>query len=250
MSENTSDRIGKLIGIGVGPGEPKYLTVEAILALKEAARVVAPCANNLEVGRAEATVLRAIEEGYLSEVSIDRVIIPMDGSSTNAYRDAAQNIAISLREGLDVALITLGDPHLYSTFTSFSAEIKKLIPSLIIETVPGIMAFQALASRFSLVLSDQEEALYLVTAHNSKTKLLEALDTANTSVVIYKGGREFPSIIDELKKRNRLSESIAGEKLGMDGEFLGSVDAFEGRDVGYLATMIVPPVRHENKEES
>jgi hypothetical protein len=47
---------GRLVGVGVGPGDPELLTVKGLGLLREADEVFVPVADTGEVGRAEATV--------------------------------------------------------------------------------------------------------------------------------------------------------------------------------------------------
>ena len=56
-----------------------------------------------------------------------------------------------LDAGERVALITLGDPNVYSTFSSVAERVAALRPRTPVRTEPGIMAFQELAARTGTV---------------------------------------------------------------------------------------------------
>ena len=61
---NQPDRIGCLLGIGVGPGDPELITVKAVRALQGCDVVLVPAteASGTGAGRAEAIVLAACPE--------------------------------------------------------------------------------------------------------------------------------------------------------------------------------------------
>ncbi len=48
---------GRLIGVGVGPGDPELVTVKGVRALEQADVVFVPVGDTGEMGRAEAVTL-------------------------------------------------------------------------------------------------------------------------------------------------------------------------------------------------
>jgi precorrin-2 methylase len=68
-------------------------------------------------------------------------------------------------------------------------------------------------------------------------------DRDDSTVVIYKGGRELPAVAASLARRSRLGAAVAGELLGQPGErCLALADLATGPG-SYLATAIVPARR-------
>lgn len=142
MSSDDTSRTGRLIGVGVGPGDPGLLTVRSIEVLRSADRVVAPSTAEDAVGRAEAIVREA-----LPGLPVKRLVFDMAAGRAASHQRAAEQLFSFLDAGDTVAFVTLGDPNIYSTFSALSSAVLEKRPALRIETVPGIMAFQELAAR-------------------------------------------------------------------------------------------------------
>jgi precorrin-2/cobalt-factor-2 C20-methyltransferase len=228
---------GRLVGVGVGPGDPDLVTVRAVVALRRADRVLAPATAIDAVGRAELIVRQAVPG-----VRIERV--PFAMSPSRAERDrsiatAAGTIAAYLDQG-EVAFVTLGDPLTYSTFSSVAAAVRARRPATVVEQVPGIMAFQALAARTGTTVTDESQRLVVRTALGGED-VREDLEDPHATVVLYKGGRRLPDLAEAATAAGRLDRAVAGELLGMPGERVGSLaDVAADGPASYLATVIVP----------
>lgn len=231
--------LGVLVGVGVGPGDPELLTAKAARVLREADRVFAPSVAVDAVGRAESIVRQGVPG-----LGVERLVFPMNGDATapgGAFGSAATRLAECLAGGERVAFVTLGDPNIYSTFSSLAGAVRARCPGVVVETVPGITAFQDLASRAGTVLLDGTERLSLVTALDGPSALDDALHDPGRAVVVYKGGRHVPAIARSLARAGRLEGAVLGELLGLPGErVVRASEAGEG-PATYLATVIVPP---------
>jgi len=233
----------RLIGVGVGPGDPELVTVKGVRVLQDADLVVVPVMDPLEQGRAEATVRANVDHDRLL-----RLVFALDdrGGATSerlsAWEAAADAVAAHLTEhGGTVAFATIGDPNVYSTFTYLADAVTERIPAVVIETVPGITAMQDLASRSGTVLCEGTESLALL----PMTAGVEAFEQALThfdSVVAYKGGRQMSAVREILERHGRLDDAVYGAALGLPDEQVGrAVDA--PADAPYLSTVLVPARR-------
>ena len=239
MKQERTAPAAVLVGVGVGPGDPGLVTLAAVDALRRADRVVAPSSALDAVGRAESVVRQVAPE-----VRVERLVFSMQGVEDRAQsqRRAAAGLLPALDAGMRVAFVTLGDPNIYSTFSSLAGEVRALRPGVAIETVPGIMAFQALAAATGTVLLDGTEALALVTALDGPEAVTEALSDPARAVIVYKGGRHLPAIAKRLAEAGRLDGAVMGELLGLPGQRVAPVADVADQPASYLATVVVPPV--------
>lgn len=234
--------MSRLIGVGVGPGDPELVTVKGVRVLQEADVVVVPVMDTMERGRAEATVLH-----YVGEENIVRVVFALNERTDRARREAAwdaagERVAGLLREHSAVAFATIGDPNVYSTFTYLAQTIDELVPGTAVETVPGITAMQDLAARSGAVLTEGTEPLTLVPVTAGSAALKEALDGPGT-VVAYKFGRLAAEVATALRETGRTEGAVWGSALGLPEESIRTAAELAEGPLPYLSTLIAPAPR-------
>jgi precorrin-2/cobalt-factor-2 C20-methyltransferase len=227
----------RLVGVGVGPGDPELVTVKAVRELREADVVFVPVTDTGEVGRAEATVLEYVDQARVRRL---RFAIHDDDARNTAWDSAGAEVADALRAG-SAAFATIGDPNIYSTFTYLAATVRELLPDVEIATVPGITAMQDLAARSGTVLVEGTETLALLPFTAGEDVLEQALSSFDT-VVAYKGGRRFDAVLDVVRRAGRLDDAVYGARLGLDGEQVQDAAQHTG-PAHYLSTLLVPARR-------
>jgi precorrin-2/cobalt-factor-2 C20-methyltransferase len=236
---------GRLVGVGVGPGDPDLLTLRAVTALRRADRVVAPSTATDAVGRAETIVRQAAPD-----VRVERApfaMHPDPAVRAESMRAIATTVAGHLDAGDEVAFITLGDPLTYSTFSALADAVLERRPGTTVEVVPGIMAFQSLAARTRTTLVDERQRLSVRTAVGDGDLVDDIVDDLTgdlhdptCTVVVYKGGRHLPRLAEVARSTGRAAGAVAGELLGMSGERVGDLSTLATGPAGYLATVILP----------
>ncbi|GAT80580.1 putative Precorrin-2 C20-methyltransferase [Streptomyces sp. F-3] len=236
------DVMSRLIGVGMGPGDPELVTVKGVNALRGADVVVVPVMDTGERGRAEATVLH-----YVPEEKVVRVVFALNERSDRARREAAwdaagERVAGLLARHACVAFATIGDPNVYSTFTYLAQTVAELVPGTVVETVPGITAMQDLAARSGAVLTEGTEPLTLVPVTAGPAVLKEALNGPGT-VVAYKFGRRAREVAEALRDSGRLEGAVWGSALGLPEESIRPATELDGTPLPYLSTLIAPARR-------
>jgi precorrin-2/cobalt-factor-2 C20-methyltransferase len=205
-----------LYGIGVGPGAADLLTLRAVSALRSADAVVAAASP-----RNERSLALDIAAPHLpSGVGVLRLDFPMTRAAESldsAWEANAGTVAAILREGKNVAFLTLGDPLIYSTFGYLMQTLERLAPDLPVEVIPGITSFQAAAAKTRSVLCQGEENLLLISGINSPERLGRALDAADSAVIL-KAYKNIANIHKALAERGLHRQAILVSLLGLAGE--------------------------------
>jgi precorrin-2/cobalt-factor-2 C20-methyltransferase len=240
--------VRRLIGVGVGPGDPELITVKAIRVLRTADLVLVPVLgrpgeeDRAETGRAEATVRAHVDDAVIRRVAFalndTGGVTPDRASAWDAAADAVTG-AFAAGAGT-VAFATLGDPALYSTFSYLAQSVTERDPGVTVETVPGITALQDLAARSGTVLAEGTESLVLLPLTAGPGALAEAL-AAHDTVVAYKLSAAGPleTVRKALAEVGRLDSAVFGARVGLAGEDIRPAASVEaGERVPYLATLI------------
>lgn len=201
-----SPALPTLVGVGIGPGDPDLVTVGALRWLRAAEVILVPETERRahRKGHAEEVVAAVVPEQL---DAIRKVRFSMDKDLANRQQvrdDAAEAAERAFGEGATcVAMASIGDPAVYSTFTYLADRVTALRPEVQVVTVPGITAMQAIAAATSTPLVTGDEVLALVPATAGKQRLEEVLALADT-VVIYKAGRTAPDVVARVKAAGKI----------------------------------------------
>lgn len=248
----------RLVGLGVGPGDPELLTLAGLRELTGASRVFVPVMSLDEQGRSEAVVRAHLP----ADAPVERLVFALNddvrGSQQrrNELWDAAgRQVAEHLREhGGSAVFATIGDPTIYSTFTYLADTVRRLLPDVEVVLSPGITAMQAAASAAGVHLVEGAESLTLVPVTREVTGLRAALRGGGT-VVAYKGGRRLDELRAEIEAAGALDRSVYAEHLGTQRARvlpLSEVTELYPSDrvaAPYLSTVVVLPPRGGRGEQ-
>ena len=225
---------GKLIGIGVGPGDTELLTLKAARVLKSVPVVFSPKSSKEKESIALSIVRPVLEERKdYKRLMLVEPIFPMiedKDELEKIWSNAAEMIAQYLDSGRDVAFITLGDTSIFSTYSYVQ---KKLFGRYEIETIPGITSFTACAAARNKALVEQNDILTIVPKiDNRLEKVLEYSD----SVVLMKASRNTSDLEATIEAKNRPKEIYSVQNCTRENEKI--IEGFSN-EKPYLTTTII-----------
>ncbi|MCF6311781.1 MAG: precorrin-2 C(20)-methyltransferase [Verrucomicrobiales bacterium] len=229
----------QLIGISVGPGDPELITVKALRVMRECDVLFAPQAKISDHSVAKGIVARF----DIPEQRFRTITFAMDRSRESLrsrYQQVADQIIEEIEAGKKVGFLTLGDALTFSTwiYTLDAVRIKR--PDLLIETIPGVTSYAALASQVQQPLGEQKERVLILPCPDDMENLRREIESHDL-VVLMKIGHRFDALLDLIKSMGLEGRCVLGRKVGMDGgevfEDLRSLPAIE--KLGYFSTMLI-----------
>ncbi len=224
---------GKLIGIGVGPGDAELLTIKALNILKKVDVVCAPKSAASKPSLALSIVQSFLDE-RVEEYQLLEPLFPMieDEKVLGEYWDnAAAQIHDKLDQGMDVAFVTLGDPTIYSTFSYINTRIKDKGFEVVI--IPGVTSFTGCAATAGISLGEKDEIIVIVPKVDERLeRILEYGDT----LVVMKTSRHSDMLEKMVKRDLRNKDIISVQNCGLKDE---KVFTDFVQDKKYLSTTIL-----------
>lgn len=230
--------IGRLYGVGVGPGAPDLLTLRAHRILSTAPVVVYPACKP----GASSYAWRIVREVVPPTAHVLGQVFPMSrdwASLVPIWRENARAIATHLRAGTDVAFVTEGDPMLFSTFLHIRELIAQECPEAVVEIVPGIPALSAAAALTGLPLGQGDQRIAIIPATWHEDRLEDVLRTWDV-VVLMKVARVYPKVLDVLAKTGRTSHAALVSRATAEQQIVTrDLEKFRDRRLNYLTLVLV-----------
>lgn len=236
---------GKLYGVSVGPGDPGLLTLKAKELIDKSAVVAYPVHKRGEDSTALDIVKGATD---LSGKKILELLFSMnpDDKVREACRsEAVKELTEALDSGMDVAMISLGDVGVYSTYMYVDEQVRNL--GYETEVIPGITSFCGGAAEARIPLMIGDEDLTVIPMAKKDNGRLDLFLASSDNLVVMKAWDSMQVLADLMEKNGiPLKNATVISNVGMEGEYIGPIDV--NRKYGYFTTVIVKKNRNEESK--
>ena len=238
---------GRLLGIGVGPGDPELITLKA-LRLLQSAPVVGYFVAKAKANKGQGGNAFGIIEQHLTEaqrrlplvypVTTEKLEPPLTYEDVIAdfYDTCAVQIAAELDAGRDVAVICEGDPFFYGSYMYLHDRLAERYEA---EVVPGVCSMLGCASVLGTPLVYRNQSLSVLSGVLPEEELEQRLRTAEAAVVM-KLGRNFDKVRRVLQRLGLAERAHYVERATMHNQHIVPLDQVDPLASPYFSMILVP----------
>ncbi len=234
-------KMGKIYGVGVGPGAVDLLSVRADKLVREAKYI----AFFRKAGRAGHA--RQIASTLLSKDVIELAMeypitteIPLSDKRysevlSEFYKKYSNKIISLSQTGIDLVILCEGDPFFYGSFMHIYSRVKDKCP---VEVVPAITGMSAAWTATHIPITWGDDILTVLMGTLDKTTLENQLQDTNAAIIM-KIGRNLPKIKKALEGTGRFYDAFIVEYAAMDKQTVQRLSDYNTENAPYFSIIIL-----------
>ncbi len=218
--------------VGVGPGDPELLSLNAariLGAIDVVAYAQKPSRPSLALSIAR-THINPKAEHLAADIPMRVERAP----AQKAYDNLAAIIGSHLEAGRSVAYLCQGDPLFYGSAINL---LNRIGDRARVEIIAGINSLGAAAAASGFALAMRNDVLKILPAPLDSEQLRLELEQADTAAII-KLGRHFERIRSLLIKTGHAAGALVVEQASMKGQKITPLLEYEGDQVPYFSLVL------------
>ena len=224
--------------VGVGPGDPDYLTIAAIKAIRKSKVIFYPISGFDK----ESFSLKIVKK-YLRFKKKIPIIFPMgrkDHNPQEIWKKAAEIIVENITRHKKVVLLCMGDTSIFASSSYVIKEIKENYPQVKINLIPGISSVSLAAALGNFQLINQGETLEILECPDNLDDLINSIkDKKNCVLAIMKVGKRWQYVKKVLKANNILDKAVLAVNLGMENQFIDKASKNNSDEIPYFSLLLI-----------
>jgi precorrin-2/cobalt-factor-2 C20-methyltransferase len=228
---------GRLLGVGVGPGDPELLTLKAVRILHESP-VIAYVSAGGRPSMARRIVAQHLTPGR-PEINLVLPMQPVPELAQAAYDEGASRIGAELERGRDVAMLCEGDPFVYGSFAHLFERLGERYPT---EVVPGVVSFTAAAAAARSPLVGRTQTLAVLPATLPRDALAAHLMRVDAAAIL-KLGRHLAKVREVMLELGLLERAIYVEHASAARERVVRLVDLAVDEAPYFSLLLLPAGR-------
>lgn len=230
-------------GVGLGPGDPAYVTLRAREVLERADRLVHFCRRG-QRGNARAIADRIVGADPAREIAL---VYPVTTEAPVAdpayaepiaafYAESATLLAAEAEAGRIVAILCEGDPFFYGSLMHLW---RRLAPRFPFEVIPGVSGMSGAWTLAEAPITWGDDVLTVLPGTLPEAELARRLGDTDAAVVM-KLGRNLPKVRRALAEAGLTGRAIYVERAAMAGQQIMRLADKADDEAPYFSMILVP----------
>ncbi|WP_291633710.1 precorrin-2 C(20)-methyltransferase [Bosea sp. (in: a-proteobacteria)] len=232
-----------LFGVGLGPGDPDYMTVRARDIILKADRLVHFCKRGRR-GNARVTADAIIAPDTAREIELAFPVtteVPVEeegyaGPIAAFYDAAAERLADEMAAGRTIAVLCDGDPFFYGSFMHLWRRLAQRFPT---EVVPGVTGMAGAWTRAAAPITWGDDVMTVLPGTLAEGELTRRLVDTDAAVIM-KLGRNLPKVRRALQQAGLINRAIYVERATMADQRVVRLAEKPDDEAPYFSMILVP----------
>ena len=234
-------KMGKIYGVGVGPGAVDLLSVRAEKLVREA-KYIAFFRKTGRAGHARQIASTLLSKDVI-ELAMEYPItteIPLSDQRysevlSEFYKKYSNKIISLSQTGIDLVILCEGDPFFYGSFMHIYSRVKDKCP---VEVVPAITGMSAAWTATDIPITWGDDILTVLMGTLDKTTLENQLQNTNAAIIM-KIGRNLPKIKKALERTGRFYDAFIVEYAAMEKQTVQRLSDYNKENAPYFSIIIL-----------
>src|SRR5579859_7580259 len=248
----TNARIGRLFGVGVGPGDPELITLKAQRVLRQAHVLAYPCARH---GQSNARAIvsaelihNQIELPMMYPVTTEQTDHPggYEAALSEFYDEMAEQVADHLTAGRDVAILCEGDPFFYGSYMYLHDRLASRFST---QVIPGVASIMGAAAQLGAPLVRRDSEFTVLPGTLSEDALIAKLNQQG-AFAIMKLGRNFAKVKRAIDTAGLGDKALFIERATMAAERIIPLREVDPSHVPYFSLILIPDASQSERDET
>jgi len=235
-------RAGTLYGIGVGPGDVRYLTLRAAALVRDVDVVTFFAKRGLQ-GNARGIVDPLLAPGR-TELRLEYPVtdeIPTEHPSYQKliacfYEESVAALSELLRQGKSIGLLAEGDPFFYGSFMHMWRRLDGDFP---VEVVPGVTGMSGCWTRANAPITWGNDILSILPGTLGEEQLTRRLIDSDAAVIM-KVGKNLAKVRRAVEAAGLLARALYVERGTMPGEQIMPLSECPQDKGPYFSMVLIP----------
>lgn len=225
------DKKGIFYGVSVGPGDPELMTLKAVRVLQSVSVIAAP--------QTKSGAMLALDIAKQAVDLTGKTVVPLfftmereANKRREAHQAAAEAVRRYLDDGVDVAMLNIGDVSIYATYSYIMELLQE--QGYCTQMIAGVPSFCAVAARLGVSLTEPDQPVHIVPGSVVSAQVLPLEGTK----ILMKSGKQLPQVLGQLEEHGQLEHAVMVCNCGLPDEKIYT-DLTAETDKGYFATIVV-----------